>query len=183
MSKSLQQQLIDSGLATATQAKKTRQDKARRSKAARRQGAPDEGRQRAEQVAAADAAKRERDRELNERRQAQRAAREREAAIVQIIDSNRLAVDGDHPAAVPYNYTLDNRIRRMDVSEAQRRELADGRLGIVRYRGASSVVPAATAERLKEYIPDRVWVVAAADPAPAEDDPYADYQVPDDLMR
>lgn len=183
MGKSLQEQLVESGLAKPKQARKARHEKTRKGKAARRRGErPGDDRKLDRELDAAQAAKRERDRQLNEKRQAQRAAREREAAVVQIIESNRVARDTDSGDTVPYNYTVEKRIRRMDVSPAQRRELAAGRLGIARYRGVTSLVPRATAERLLEYIPDRVWLVTPDDNEPDPDDPYAEYQVPDDLM-
>lgn len=183
MAKSLQEQLLESGLAKPKQAKKARREKAQKGKAARQQGGqPAEDQALGREIAAAQAAKRRRDRELNERQKTQRAAREREAAIVQIIETNRVATGGQASDAVAYNYTVEKRIRRIDVSDAQRRELAAGRLGIVRYRGVSSLVPRATAERLRESIPDRVWLVTPNDEPPDPEDPYADYPVPDDLM-
>lgn len=134
------------------------------------------------EIAGADAAKRERDRRLNNRREEQRVAREREAAIAQIIAGNRVPHDSQAADTVPYNYTVEKKIRRINVTDAQRRELAAGRLGIARYQGKSTLVPRATAERLAEMIPNRVWLVTDSGEATDPDDPYADYPVPDDLM-
>lgn len=178
MSQSLQDQLLKAGAVKPKQAKKARREKAQEQAAARK-GDPSAGNASLQtEIAAAEAAKRERDRQLNAERKARREAQEQDHAIGQIIERNRIEADGD----VAYNYNLGNRIRRLAVSQSQQRDLAAGRLAIVRHRERAAIVPAAVGRRLMEKIPEQVWLVTAADEAPDPDDPYADYPVPDDLM-
>lgn len=183
MSKSLQDQLLESGIAKPKQAKKARRDKASKAKAARKQGKPadDQASLRGE-IDADQAAKRERDRQLNEAQMTRRQARERDNTVGQIIGANRVAREPEAPEAVSYNYQLDGRIHQIAVSDDQRRKLASGRLAIVRHRGAPALVPGEVGQRLQAMVPERVWLVTADDEPTDPDDPYAAYPVPDDLM-
>ncbi|MBO9470861.1 DUF2058 domain-containing protein [Endozoicomonas sp. G2_2] len=183
MSKTLQEQLLQSGIAKPKQAKKARREKTRQAQAARRDGkTPDEQAALAREIAAKDAGKRDYDRRLNEQRKAQREAQEKQQMAAQIIDQNRIKAEGDGDNAVAYNYTVKGKIKRIMVSDAQRRSLAAGRMAIVRHRGNAALVTAAIAERLQPLIPERVWLATPEDDTPDPDDPYAAYQVPDDLM-
>lgn len=183
MAKSLQEQLLESGAARPKQAKKARREKTRQAKAARENPAVRAEQDRlATDIEASAAAKREQDRRLNAERKARSDASEREAAAAQIIERNHIAPKADDADAVAYNYTADGRIKRLTVSDAQRRELAAGRLAITRHRRTTTLVSASVAERLIEIIPDAVWLARPQDDTPDPDDPYAAFQVPDDLM-
>jgi len=183
MAKSLQEQLLQSGLAKPKQVKKARREKAVSEKAARKEGrAPAEQQALQQQVAAAEAEKRERDKRLNAEQKAEREARELEHSVAQIIDRNRVAAQADSEEQVPYSYTIDKQIRRIEVSNEQRADLAQGRLAIVRHRDVSSLVPKAVAARLMEKVPAQVWLVTSKEESVDADDPYAEYQVPDDLV-
>lgn len=185
MGQSLQDQLLQAGIARPKQAKKARKDKTRQRKAARQAGHTEtpEERQRKQDAAAAEAGKRAADRRRAEAENAERARRERKAQAIQIIRQRRIAIeppaDEDEP---PYSYTIKGRIRGLPVSRAQRALLASGQLGIVRYDGETSLVDRATAERLEGLIPKAVWRICERDDTPDPDDPYAAYTVPDDLM-
>jgi uncharacterized protein YaiL (DUF2058 family) len=182
MAKSLQEQLIESGLAKAGQAKKPARKKNRKSKQTRQAeasaGANPELQAELQRKAAA---KRERDRALNEQRKASREAREREAENAQIIETHRVARPEASDETVDYNYSSAGKIRKVAVSSGQRDDLAAGRLGIVRYRGETALLPRAIIEKLQDRLPDRIWLVTEDDETSAADDPYADFQVPDDL--
>jgi hypothetical protein len=183
MAKSLQEQLLQSGVAKPKQAKKARQDKTRQAQAARRDSkTATEQDHLAREIAAKDAGKRDHDRRLNAQRKAQREAQERQQMATQIIGRNRIPAEGDGENAVAYNYTVKGKIKRLLVSDTQRKSLADGRLAIVRHQGHTALVTADIAERLQPLIPNRIWLAAPADDIPDPDDPYAAYQVPDDLM-
>ncbi len=183
MSKSLQEQLLQSGAAKPKQAKKARREKAMSEKQARKQGtSPAEEQALAQQVATAQADKRARDRQLNAELKAQREAREIEHSVAQILSRNKIESDANPADSVDYSYTIDNKIRRIEVSDTQRSDLAEGRLAVVRHREISALVPRQVAERLMEKIPERVWLVSKQDAPAQADDPYAEYKVPDDLV-
>lgn len=183
MAKSLQEQLLQSGAAKPKQAKKARREKAQSEKAARRAGkTPAEQQELARQVAQAEARKREHDRQLNAEQKAQREARELDHSVAQIISRNRVASAADDRDSVAYSYTIATHIHRIEVSDSQRRDLAAGRLAVARHRDSAALVPRSVAQRLMEKIPEQVWLVCAEEESPDADDPYAEYQVPDDLM-
>lgn len=183
MAKSLQEQLLQSGVAKPKQAKKARREKAQSEKAARREGkTPAEQAELAQQVAAAQAEKRARDHQLNTEQKAKREARELEHSVAQIISRNRVASAAGGEDSMAYSYTIAGKIHRIEVSDGQRQDLATGRLAVVRHRDTSALVPRGVAQRLMEKVPEQVWLVSGDEEAADADDPYAEYQVPDDLM-
>ncbi|MES1938275.1 DUF2058 domain-containing protein [Salinisphaera hydrothermalis] len=186
MGQSLQDQLLKAGIAKPKQVKKARHDKARRNKAARRAGGKgDEEQQKlSKDVEAATAAKREADRKRAQAANAEREQRERKRQAIQIINEHRIAIEKPEADEPPYSYTVKGKIRRLPVSRDQRRRLADGRLAIVRYDGQTSLVDVETAQRLEALIPKAISRITEADKASEADpdDPYAGYEVPDDLM-
>lgn len=82
-------------------------------------------------------------------------------------------------------------VRRVYVTDGQRRKLAGGELAVVGFRRRHHLVSAAVADEIQALRPivfvHRTAAVGGEDePAPgvppeAEDDPYRDYPVPDDL--
>jgi uncharacterized protein YaiL (DUF2058 family) len=71
------------------------------------------------------------------------------------------------------------------VTAEQQRGLALGRLVLVRQDAGYELVPLEVAEKVLARRPELVLVLnrrQEGGAAAVEDDPYADYQVPDDLM-
>ncbi|RJS93086.1 DUF2058 domain-containing protein [Salinisphaera sp. Q1T1-3] len=188
MGQSLQDQLLKAGLANSKQARKAQQDKTGKKNKNRKkksQRAPaDAPSELSREVVAADAEKRRRDQERARRANAERAGRERSAAADQILAQNTIKREPAPEEDPPFSYTMEGRIRRLPVSRAQRAKLANGELGIVRRGGHTLLVDRATAERLAELIPKRISLAEKAPEAGPTDpeDPYAGYEVPDDLM-
>jgi uncharacterized protein YaiL (DUF2058 family) len=83
---------------------------------------------------------------------------------------------------VAYNFTLGSKIDRIYVSAAVQQHLVNGRLAIVVLDGVAELVPKVVGEKIAERAPQLVVAVKqAASAQPAEDDPYADYKIPDDF--
>lgn len=184
MSQSLQDQLVNAGIAKPKQAKKARQDKTQRNKAARESGEPaDTAEQKlSRDVEAAQANKRAADRKRAHAVNAQREQREKKRQVIQIVNENRVEIETPGEDETAYSYTVKGRIRRLPVSRDQRKRLADGKLAIVRYDDKTSLVNQATAERLEQLIPESVSRNSPKQDTPDPEDPYAGYEVPDDLM-
>lgn len=185
MSQSLRDQLLKSGLASQKQARKARQSKGRSKKAARQNKSQQttEQQQLAQEVAAARKAQRQADRQRSADAKAQREQRERKRQAIAIIKQNRIAIETPSEDEPPYSYTIKGRIKRLPVNRSQRQKLADGRLAIVRYDGETSLVDIPTAERLETLIPQAVVRnPPRRDDKPDPNDPYAGYEIPDDLM-
>ena len=76
-----------------------------------------------------------------------------------------------------------NKIKKIHVTEEQFGLLSRGRLGITRLSGGFVLIPVEVAEKVRERAPHWPVHVAEVSKQPmAEDDPYAAYQIPDDLM-
>ncbi|MCK6373769.1 DUF2058 domain-containing protein [Zoogloea sp.] len=177
---SLQDQFMKAGLVSKGKAKQLNQDKSRQQKLDRKAGVQtvDEAKLAAQEIQRQQA---ERARELNAQRDAAARQKAIEAQIVQMIQQHKQAKLTRGAAEVAYNYTHDNKIKRMFVSAQVRDHIAAGHLVIVCQGESAELLPRAIGNKIAERDPARVVYVKQAE-APAEDDPYADFKVPDDLM-
>ncbi len=176
---SLQEQLLKSGLVSSAQAKSVKSDKRKQTRQQRQNNVEvvDEAKHLAQQ---AQAEKIERDRELNQLRGQQDRKKQLAAQIKQIIELNRLPRDAE---GLAYNFTDNNKVKRLYVSEAMRDQIADGRLAIVKLGTGYEVLSADAARKIQQR--DAASVIVFNDQnkaADVVDDAYAAYQVPDDLI-
>lgn len=175
---SLQEQLLKAGLVDKKKATKVQQDKSKQKKDERRTGAVsvDETREAALEAQRRNA---ERARELNAQRDAAARQKEIAAQIAQLVKQNRQSKgNGD----IAYNFTFGTKVERIHVSAAVRDHLVAGRLVIVGQGETFELVPRVVADKIAER--DASLVVRVNKPAAAaveEDDPYADYKIPDDF--
>jgi uncharacterized protein len=183
MSMSLREQLLKAGLVTEKQVKQADQSQRHQQKQQPKRGKnapPPELTPAAKQAQAAKAA---RDSELNRRQQEKVEARARTAALRQLIEQHRVPrVESDDY----YNFVDGAKIRRIAVDADQRRRILNGDLVIVRCEGRYNLVPAEAAARIRErderaVLPPPTATTTTAADAPAADDPYKDFVVPDDL--
>lgn len=179
MSSSLQDQLKQTGLASEKQARRARQDRKKNRKGGkpsrRRPAAPDP---RAEAVQAERADKAERDREANAKREAQRLAKETAARVRQIVETHRIRRgEGERV----YRFTRGTTIKEVWLSTEHHRRLAEGDIALVSFGEGYELVPKATGERIGE-IDETALLVLNRGSSKTEDDMYADFPVPDDLM-
>lgn len=177
---SLQEQLLKAGLVDKGKVKQANHDKSRQKKVERRSGTETVEESR---LAALEAQKKqaERARELNAQRDAAAARKAIQAQIAQLVQQNRQPRTGKGADEIAYNYTLDNKIERIHVSSKVRDQLVAGRLVIVALNGKAELVPRVVADKIAERDPGIVVRVSQPSVAPAEDDPYADYKIPDDF--
>ncbi|MEE8060041.1 MAG: DUF2058 domain-containing protein [Pseudomonadales bacterium] len=179
MAGSLQDQLLKAGLANAKEAKQIKKEKQQQAKQQRHSNTQivDETKQQVQQVRQE---KVKRDRQLNEKKKAQAEIKAIAAQVKQLIEVNRISRAG---AEIDYNFTDNKKIKKMLVDKIMLEQLSRGRLAIISLNDKYEVVPAAVAEKIKQRLPERVIVCnAIVQGEPDEDDPYADYQIPDDLM-
>lgn len=178
---SLQDQLLKQGLADEKQAKAVKKEKRQQQKQRKQQPKGEqpvnETRERARQAREEQAA---RDRELN--REREEAARQKEihAQIRQLVEANRL---GRKEGETAYQFVHNSKIKKLYVDEKTVDHLARGRLAVVCLDGVYDVVPEGIARKIQER--DESVVVALherQDEQDDEDDPYAGFEIPDDLM-
>ena len=175
---SFQEQLLKAGLVDKNKVKVANQDKNRQKKVERRTGTQsvDEVR-----LAAIETQRRnaERARELNAQRDAAAEKKAIAAQIVQLVQNNRQSKGAGE---IAYNFTHDHKIKRVHVSAAVQAHLTAGRLAIVCQGDVIELVPRVIADKIAERDESLVVRVSRAADAGDEDDPYAAFQVPDDLM-
>jgi uncharacterized protein YaiL (DUF2058 family) len=179
MKLSLQEQLLKSGLISAAKAKSINSDKRKQTQQQRKNKVEvlDEAKG---LVQKAQAEKIEKDRALNQIRQQQEEQKQLAAQVKQMIELNRLPRD---PEGLAYNFTDDNKVKRLYVSETMRDQIAEGKLAIVRLGTSYEVVSAEVAKKIQSR--DKALVIVFNEPnktTDVADDPYAAYQVPDDLI-
>lgn len=180
MANSLQDQLLKAGLADAKQAKKAKAGK--RPPKGQPKGKKGQREVLSESTQAtrrALAEKTERDRVLNQER---KAVAERKAVVAQIrqlIAQHRSSREGGEEA---YHFTDGKLLRTLHVTPGQRAQLTRGSIVIVRDAGRYELVPGEVAEKIRARDPACVMQRPDGEVAPAQDDPYAEYEVPDDLV-
>lgn len=172
----LRDQLLKSGLVTEKQVKKVQKEQVKATKAnAHRPAAP------VVDTAPRQQEKQERDRLLNQQRQAELARRELEAQIKDLIHARRIPIEeGD----TPFNFTDGGKVKKLYLTSTLRDQLVRGVIGIVRLEGGQAFVPRETIEKIRQRDERAVLLLneLKEEPTPAGEDPYAQYQVPDDLI-
>ena len=175
---SLQEQFLKAGLVDKTKVKLANQDKNKQKKVERRTGTQsvDEARLAALETQRKNA---ERAREHNAQRDAAATQKAITAQIAQMVQKNRQSKGAGE---IAYNFTHGNKIERLYVSAAVQTNLIAGRLIIVCQGGAVELVPSIIADKIAERDPSLVVQVKKSSTEIDVDDPYAAFQIPDDLM-
>ena len=174
----LADQLLKAGLVDKNKVKVANQNKGKQQKEERRSGVQsvDEARLAAQEQQRQNA---EKARQANAERDAAAQQKAIAAQIAQMVQQNKQSKgSGD----IAYNFTYGTKIERIYVSAAVREHLVAGRLVIVGYGDGYELVPRVFADKIAERNPDIVVRVKQASTESEEDDPYAAYKIPDDLM-
>lgn len=180
---SLQDQLLKAGLTTKQKTRQANSDKRKKNKQ-KRSGVKIEAsmqEQVKQDLAKAQAEKAAKDHALNEQKKQELANKELQLRILQILTHHSLkGVDGE----IAYNYTDNGKIKKLMVDTITQKALVNGRLAICAQDEKTYLVTTETAEKIATL--DESVIVLNNDTVesdePEDDDPYADYQIPDDLM-
>lgn len=175
---SLQDQFLKAGLVGKNEVKQLNQDKTKQKKIERRTGTQsvDEARLAAQETQKKNA---ERAREANAQREAAAMQKAILAQIVQMVQKNRQSKGNSD---IAYNFTHGTKIERIYVSAAVQAHLIAGRLVIVCMNGNVELVPRVIADKIAERDASLVVRVNKTSTEPDEEDIYAAYKIPDDLM-
>jgi len=180
---SLQDQLLKAGLTTKQKARQANSDKRKKNKQ-QRSGVKHElslQEKVKQDLASNQEEKAKKDAELNAERQKQLAQKENHLRILQILQHHQLSnINGE----TEYNYTFNGKVKKLLVDAITHKALVNGRLAICGLEEKSYVVTYETAEKIATLEPTVILVQndKALDESADEDDPYADFQIPDDLM-
>ncbi len=175
MSNSLKDQLLKAGLVKKQDAKK--QPKKKKATVAKKnRKKPSENTLRT-QRAMLDKAKK--DKKLNEKRRAEAERKALVAQIKQLVHGSK--VDRKVGEKI-YNFTFGKKVKSIYVTEDQHKQLSKDQLVIISVGDEIfEVVPKVVASKIAERDETMVVKNEQKTESPAEDDPYADYQIPDDL--
>lgn len=183
MANSLQDQLVKAGLATEKQVKES-QTKSR--KQAKQAGKKKKSANRAprtnaasHQIPQAQAQKAARDRALNREHEERRARKALRAQVRDLIESRKL---NDPAGEVAHNFVKAGKIKRVYVTDEQHKLLSEGRLAVVAFEGKHYLVEPAVADTILQKLPQSFVYLGKEQDTSDEDDAYADYKIPDDLM-
>lgn len=180
MGNSLQEQLLKSGLADKSTAKQARSEKRKKQKLQHKNVSLAE-----DEVALAAAKameeKRLKDIELNRQQQLEREKKALFAQAKQIIEIN---LQPKGKGETHLNVVEDSVIRRLLVSHHVHKQVIDGRLAVVRATEGLGLVPMPIADKIMERVPELVLYRAdkQENKVAEQDDWYAEYKIPDDLM-
>ena len=183
---SLQEQLLKAGLVNEGQVRTAKTEKYKQTKQPRNTDnlSPDVLKQQVEKKRAEQANK---DLELNRLQKLEEERKQLVSKIKQIIKQHNLPLPNpltaDEASICAYRFADNNKVKTLYVSPQIQRQLSEGQLGVVKQVESYKVVPVEIAQKIYLLDSSRLMVLnERSQTAQNQDDPYADYQVPDDLM-
>jgi len=184
---SLQEQLLKAGLVDKNKLKMAEKEKQKRSNQSRKAAGKSATRKVDPKKAAADKRHAERvarDRAFDEKRKQGLEQKVIAAQVKQLIETNK--VDRSK-GEIPYSFVYRKKIKKMFIGETEKNLLTGGRLAIVttvvNNEGRRfELVPMEVARKIAERDAETVIELNDEDTTTStDDDPYADYKIPDDL--
>ncbi|WP_067581774.1 DUF2058 domain-containing protein [Endozoicomonas ascidiicola] len=181
MAKSLRDQLMKAGLATKQQALQAKTSNKKNKKQAKKSGEMTEQEKRRIELEQEKQAKIEKDRELNRKLEDERQRKAVEAQVKQLIEANALSRDRGESK---YKFVYEGKIKKIYVTSEQQIKLERGLLALAMVGEDFLVIPAPVASKVAERKPEAIVMQndKSTDLTEDEEDWYADYQIPDDLM-
>ena len=179
--KSLQEQLMKAGLVDKKMAKKLKAEKLQtKQKVKTGKIAAEDDSLRQLELQKQKQEKVDKDRQLNQQREQEAQRKAELAQIRQMIETNRIRKEnGD----IAYHFKDDKKVKQLYISQAMHNELSRGRLAIVKLDEKYELVAEPVAAKIRQR--DETFVLVCNDrqeEVEDEDDPYADFKIPDDLM-
>lgn len=162
----------------AKQAKKAKYQQTKKSKGKKGESSESDT---AKLAAEAARKKAEHDRQLNLQRQQVQQKKAEQAALRQLIESNRLrGYEGD----LTYHFADGQKVKSLQVNKQTRQKLVNGEIRIISFNEAYVLLSRETAEKVEQR--DAALLIPLAEPEESmseEDrDYYAKFAVPDDLI-
>lgn len=175
MAISLQEQLLKAGLANKQQAKKAKASKKKATK-------QDLAASSAETQLSLEKARQEkiqRDKALNKQREEEKAKKALDAEARQLIGHHKIHISDK--ADIAYRFVDGKLIKNLYVTQDLYNQLVRSQCVISKLDEKYYLIPLAVADRVEARQPSWIIRIAPAEQV-EEDDPYAAYAIPDDLM-
>ncbi|MCK5895563.1 MAG: DUF2058 domain-containing protein [Cocleimonas sp.] len=184
MANSLQDQLLGIGLSNKQKARNINSAKKKAIKKSRQENTELKNKA-AELAGQARDAQRRKSQHSNAQHNQQAEQKAIAAQIRQIIEMNSIE-KAKNDQVQAYNFNDANKIKTVYVSTKNHDLISRGRIAIAKLEQGYHLIPMEAANKINER--DNNVIVLLNDPQKqqegevVEDDPYADYQIPDDLM-
>lgn len=177
MANSLADQLLKSGLVDSKKVNQVKKEKKKQRKQQQKskQLAPDENKL---AVQKALAEKQQKSRELNRQKESAQQASAIAAQIKQLIAKHAIRREGD----IGFNFVDAGKVKKFYINQKIQDDLNRGRLAIIKSGKDYELVPGNIAEKIAQRDASSVLLMNKKSDVAGEDDPYADYPIPDDLM-
>lgn len=123
----------------------------------------------------------QKDQALNEERKRQQEEKALRSAVIQMISQHKIKdIDGD----ITYQFIDETKIKKIYINQQIYNALVAGTLVIAKDQGGYALLPKALADRINEKMAGFIIVNNSEknEQTTDEEDPYAAYVIPDDLM-
>lgn len=172
----LQAQLLKAGLVNAKQAQKA----AKQNQHAKKTGQDQQSQLKAD-LAKAQQQKQQKDQALDLVKQQQLAEKSLRANIIQMIKQYQIS---DTAGDIGYQFIDDNKIKKLYINQQVYNAVVAGSLCIAKLEQNYAFIPKALAEKIEQKMAGFIIGLQKQqqDQSTDEDDPYAAYVIPDDLM-
>ena len=179
MGNPFQDQFLKAGVVTKQQVKKAQSASGKKKKEQRskKNTVVDENKLKIQQAAKEKA---EHDKALNLRKEEQAKQKATSIEIDQLIIKNCLKRNDE--CDIVYNFEHRKKVNRIYVNAEMKQQVIDGKLGLARIEGRYELIPKVIAEKIQQRNEKRVILFEKEEQVIDENDPYAEFQVPDDLV-
>ncbi len=172
---------MKSGLVTKQQALKAKTANKKQKKQAVKTGEMTDAERHRAKLKEQQKALADKDRELNRELEEKRQKKAIKAQVQQLIDKNTvIRSKGD----IGYNFVVNNKVKKIYVTEEMQSKLSLGLLAIAVQGDSYKIIPVPVAHKIAERMPEIIILQNQNEPnlSEEEQDWYADYDIPDDLM-
>lgn len=177
MANSLQDQLLQAGLVDAKKAKQiSKQQRKKKKQQNKGQLQEDDSKLAAQQALEEKSA---RDRAINLERQQEADQRAIMAQVRQLIELNKVT---ERKGDSAYQFADGKKIKKLYLRPDLTKQLVGGKLAIARFGDGYELIPSPVAEKIRQRDEESIVLLNENSATEEEDDYYADYKIPDDLM-
>ena len=177
---SLRDQLLNTGLVSKQKAKAAQTEKRRKAKQKKKKGTVEVS-ELSESIMEQKTKQQESDLLKNKQAQAELELRSQHGKLIQMIAQH---CEKNYQGGIDYHFTYDKKVKRIAVNEEIQRGLINGNLAICVLNEEFYLINKEAAEKLVAI--DESVLVTLYDQSSiidaVEDDPYAEFAVPDDLV-
>jgi uncharacterized protein YaiL (DUF2058 family) len=119
------------------------------------------------------------DRQLNKTKNEQASNKAIKAQIKQLIQSNKVITE---ETPIKFNFEDNKKIKHINVDPLTQKRLVSGMFCIAKLGDQYLIIPREVSDKIKQRNDSYIILSNTQSSTTEQDDEYADYQIPDDLM-